>query len=30
MDAHGWLALGGGHMGIHRVQIGRILKGRDP
>ena len=30
MDAHGWLALGGGHMGIHRVQIERILKGRDP
>ena len=28
MDAHGWLALSGGHMGIHRVQIGRILKGQ--
>lgn len=28
MDAHGWLALSGGHMGIHRVQIERILKGR--
>jgi hypothetical protein len=27
MDAHGWLALGGGHMGIHRVQIERILQG---
>jgi hypothetical protein len=30
MDAHGWLALGGGHMGIHRVQIERILKRSDP
>jgi hypothetical protein len=30
MDAHGWFALSGGHMGIHRVQIERILKGRDP
>lgn len=28
MDAHGWLALSGGHMGIHRVQIGRVLKGQ--
>lgn len=27
MDAHGWLALSGGHMAIHRTQIGRILKG---
>lgn len=27
MDAHGWLALSGGHMAIHRVQIERILKG---
>lgn len=25
MDAHGWLALSGGHMAIHRVQIERIL-----
>ena len=28
MDAHGWLALSGGHMAIHRVQIERILKGQ--
>lgn len=27
MDAHAWLALAGGHMSIHRVQIERILKG---
>jgi uncharacterized damage-inducible protein DinB len=27
LDAAGWHALGGGHMGIHRVQIGRILAG---
>lgn len=27
MDAHGWLALSGGHMAIHRTQIERILKG---
>lgn len=27
MDAHGWHALAGGHMGIHRVQIERILAG---
>lgn len=27
MDAQGWLALSGGHMGIHRVQIERILQG---
>lgn len=27
MDAHGWLALSGGHMAIHRVQIERILRG---
>lgn len=27
MDAHGWLALSGGHMAIHRVQIERILQG---
>ena len=26
MDAHGWLALAGGHMGIHRRQIERILR----
>ncbi len=25
MDAHGWHALAGGHMSIHRVQIERIL-----
>jgi hypothetical protein len=25
MDAHGWLALSGGHMAIHRTQIERIL-----
>lgn len=25
MDAHGWFALASGHLGIHRVQIGRIL-----
>jgi hypothetical protein len=25
MDAHGWHALAGGHLGIHRVQIERIL-----
>jgi hypothetical protein len=28
MDAHGWLALSGGHMEIHRTQIERILKGQ--
>jgi hypothetical protein len=27
MDAHGWHALAGGHMGIHRAQIERILAG---
>ena len=27
MDAHGWHALAGGHMSIHRVQIERILNG---
>jgi hypothetical protein len=27
MDAHGWHALAGGHMSIHRVQIERILAG---
>lgn len=27
MAAHGWLALSGGHMAIHRVQIERILQG---
>lgn len=27
MDAHGWHALAGGHMRIHRVQIERILLG---
>jgi hypothetical protein len=27
MDAHGWHALAGGHMRIHRVQIERILEG---
>ncbi len=27
MDAHGWHALAGTHMGIHRVQIERILAG---
>lgn len=27
MDAHGWHALAGSHMGIHRVQIERILGG---
>lgn len=27
MDAHGWHALTGGHMAIHRVQIERILRG---
>ena len=26
MDAHGWLALSGSHMAIHRVQIERILR----
>lgn len=26
MDAHGWHALTGGHMSIHRVQIERILE----
>ncbi len=25
MDTHGWHALAGAHMSIHRVQIGRIL-----
>jgi hypothetical protein len=29
MDAHGWHALAGGHMSIHRVQIERILVGSD-
>ncbi len=29
MDAHGWHALAGGHMSIHRVQIERILAGSD-
>ena len=28
MDAHGWLALSGGHLAIHRTQIERILKGQ--
>ena len=28
LDAAGWHALAGGHMGIHRVQIGRILAGQ--
>jgi uncharacterized damage-inducible protein DinB len=27
MDAHGWLALAAGHMGIHRRQIAKILAG---
>lgn len=27
MDAHGWHALAGGHLAIHRVQIERILRG---
>jgi hypothetical protein len=27
LDAAGWHALAGGHMGIHRVQIQRILDG---
>jgi uncharacterized damage-inducible protein DinB len=27
LDAYGWHALAGGHMGIHRVQIERILAG---
>lgn len=27
MDAYAWYALAGGHMGIHRVQIERILTG---
>jgi hypothetical protein len=27
MDEHGWLALTGGHLAIHRTQIERILKG---
>ncbi len=27
MDAHGWHALAGGHMSIHRVQIERIIRG---
>lgn len=31
MDAHGWFALASGHMGIHRIQIERILAaGRHP
>lgn len=30
MDAHGWHALAGGHMSIHRVQIERILAGLGP
>jgi hypothetical protein len=30
MDAHGWHALAGGHMSIHRVQIERILAVRKP
>jgi hypothetical protein len=25
MDAHGWYALAGSHLGIHKVQIDRIL-----
>jgi len=29
MDAHGWHALAGGHMSIHRMQIERILAGSD-
>lgn len=28
MDAHGWLALSGVHMEIHRTQMERILKGQ--
>jgi len=28
LDAAGWHALAAGHIGIHRVQIGRILEGR--
>ena len=27
LDAAGWHALAGGHLGIHRVQIERIIKG---
>ena len=27
LDAAGWHALAAGHMGIHRVQIERIVKG---
>jgi len=30
LDAAGWHALAGGHMGIHRVQIARILEGLHP
>ena len=30
LDAAGWHALAGGHMGIHRVQISRILEGLSP
>jgi hypothetical protein len=30
MDAHGWHALVGGHMAIHRVQIERILSQHGP
>ena len=30
LDASGWHALAGGHMGIHRVQIERILEGQLP
>lgn len=30
LDAAGWHALAGGHMGIHRVQIERILAGLAP
>jgi hypothetical protein len=27
LDAFGWHALAGGHMGIHRVQLERIIRG---
>jgi len=27
MDAHAWHSLAGGHMGIHRIQIERIIEG---
>lgn len=30
MDAHGWHALAGSHMTIHRIQIQRILAGSNP